>query len=68
MVEGDEAEPKRNIAMKEEHFNNLPMFMFTSDSPNIMMKLCRLAVESNEFLFVMGVHATRIAQVHRRPG
>jgi hypothetical protein len=54
MVEGDEAAPIRSIAMKEKHFKNPPMFTFTSDSPNIAMKLHRLAGESNEFLLVMG--------------
>jgi hypothetical protein len=42
------------VATRNKHFDNAPMFSFCSDSPSVMVKLCRLCIQDDEFVFAFG--------------
>ncbi len=41
-------------ATSNKHFVNAPMFSFCSDSPSVMVKLRRLCIQDDEFVFTFG--------------
>ncbi len=51
---GDDNVDPQQVATLNEHFVGAPMFIFCSDSPSIMIKLRRLCIQDNEFLFAFG--------------
>ncbi len=42
------------VATRNKHFVNAPMFSFCSDLPSVMVKLHRLCIQDDEFVFAFG--------------
>jgi hypothetical protein len=42
------------VATRNKHFVNAPMLSFCSDSPSVMVKLHRLCIQDDEFVFAFG--------------
>jgi hypothetical protein len=58
------------VATHNKHFVNVPMFSFCSDSPSVMVKLRRLCIQDDKFVFAFGcaLHNLCMDLVEEFPG